>query len=36
MKLKTLMLTLSWLLGLFTMYGQVKEKVHPTFRVIVY
>jgi hypothetical protein len=26
MKLKTLMLTLSWLLGLFTMYGQVKEK----------
>lgn len=26
MKLKTLMLTLSWLLGFFTMYGQVKEK----------
>ena len=26
MKLKTLMFTLSWLLGFFTMYGQVKEK----------
>lgn len=26
MKLRTLMLTLSWLLGFFTMYGQVKEK----------
>lgn len=26
MKLKTLMLTLSWLLGFFTMCGQVKEK----------
>ncbi len=26
MKLKTLMLTLSWLLGFFTMYGQIKEK----------